>query len=361
MHVRVLVLWADTRSANLGVQVLAHGMAALIRQAWGEDVVVDFQDYGTGDSEIGFGERNILADLGRRDGVLKRKLRQYDLIVDSGAGDSFTDIYGLRRLAWMYNAHRLSAGLGVPVALGPQTVGPFNTRLGRAMGRSMLQNAAQVHVRDGVSATYAEDELNVVPDAKSTDVVFALPQPTSGQHHDVLLNVSGLLWQPNNHVDSARYRSLIFGLISGLKRQGRTVTLLSHVIENPRPDNDAPVSRELGDELGLNIVIPKSLEHARAAVGSAQLVIGSRMHACLNALSTGTPSIPLAYSRKFAPLMADIGWPHVFDLRRDEELIEPLLETVVSMQRTDNDEVDVLRARARARLETSVEALKRLR
>ena len=44
-------------------------------------------------------------------------------------------------------------------------------------------------------------------------------------------------------------------------------------------------------------------------------MIGSRMHACLNALSVGTPAIPLAYSRKFAPLLGDLGWAHVVDLR----------------------------------------------
>jgi polysaccharide pyruvyl transferase WcaK-like protein len=38
------------------------------------------------------------------------------------------------------------------------------------------------------------------------------------------------------------------------------------------------------------------------------------MHACLNSLSVGTPAIPLAYSRKFAPLLADVGWEYVVSL-----------------------------------------------
>ena len=43
------------------------------------------------------------------------------------------------------------------------------------------------------------------------------------------------------------------------------------------------------------------------------------MHACLNALSVGTPAIPLAYSRKFEPLLADLGWRSVVDLRTSDD------------------------------------------
>lgn len=119
-----------------------------------------------------------------------------------------------------------------------------------------------------------------------------------------------------------------------------------------------PVSRALGEELGLSVVVPTSLEEARAAVAAARLVIGSRMHACLNALSTGTPAIPLAYSRKFEPLMEDIGWPYVLDLRQSDSVLEPLLEAVSSIDASAASEVRALRERAEQKLEISVAALR---
>src|SRR5699024_9500305 len=45
--------------------------------------------------------------------------------------------------------------------------------------------------------------------------------------------------------------------------------------------------------------------------------------ACLNALSVGTPAIPLAYSRKFAPLLDSVGWTTGFDLRTDDPATLP--------------------------------------
>jgi polysaccharide pyruvyl transferase WcaK-like protein len=49
------------------------------------------------------------------------------------------------------------------------------------------------------------------------------------------------------------------------------------------------------------------------------------MHACLNALSVGTPAIPLAYSRKFDSLMRDLGWEHTVDLRTDSDAVNSVL------------------------------------
>jgi len=316
---KVLVLWAGDTSANLGVRVLAEGMAALARQAWGEATEVDFQDYGPGNSLIGFGGRTILRDLARGQGPIKNKLRHYDVILDSGAGDSFADIYGLKRLASMNYAHRISSKLGIPVVLGPQTVGPFNTALGRFLGKDSISRMASVFPRDTASAEYAT-VLGRRADARSTDVVFALPQPSATVRRDVLVNVSGLLWRGDSHIRSEKYREQVHSLVEGLLSTGRQVSLLAHVLDNPTQDNDVPPVLEVAGKYGrdVTVLIPKDLSEARSMISSSEIVIGSRMHACLNALSTGVPAIPWAYSRKFAPLMKDLGWTAGFDLRSEE-------------------------------------------
>jgi polysaccharide pyruvyl transferase WcaK-like protein len=130
----------------------------------------------------------------------------------------------------------------------------------------------------------------------------------------VLVNVSGLLWSTDGLGAAQRYRSIVRTLITGLQQRGRQVALVSHVLDSTNPDNDEPAARQLQDEFGLDHLVPESLEDMRSIAAGAQLMIGSRMHACLNALSVGTPAIPLAYSRKFAPLLHDLGWRHVVDL-----------------------------------------------
>ena len=64
----------------------------------------------------------------------------------------------------------------------------------------------------------------------------------------------------------------------------------------------------------VSLHVPEDLDDVRSVIASAHLVIGARMHACLNALSVGTPAVAMAYSRKFAPLLESIGWNAVVSL-----------------------------------------------
>lgn len=356
---RVLVLWSGTTSANLGVRVLAEGMAALARRTWGEDTQVDFQDYGPGDSSLGFGGRTIVRDIGRPSGPIKTKLRDYDVVLDSGAGDSFADIYGIKRLATMNYAHRVTSRLGLPIILGPQTVGPFNTPLGRALGRDSMRRMRLALPRDSQSLAYAA-ELGLHSELLSTDVVFALPQPPAAPDRDVIVNVSGLLWSDSAHVDPERYREQVLKLVDGLLNSGREVSLLAHVLTNPTADNDEPAVEAVAKRFGskLRVIIPADLKDARSAIASSRLVIGSRMHACLNALSTGVPAIPWAYSRKFAPLMNDLGWQHGYDLRLENA---PAAATLELIRSTPEEAllrgVESVRHAADARLAATVDAM----
>ena len=311
---RVLILWADERSANLGVRVLAQGTTALVRRAH-PDAEVACQSYGHGPAPANIGvPRTLLRDRLTDAKGLRRWVRSFDYVVDTRAGDSFADIYGLQRLVAMGAMGEFVRSCGVPLVLGPQTIGPFDTRRGRAVGQWSLRRATTVMARDPLSADAAR-ALGREVDVLTTDVVFALDTPEPGPERDVLFNVSGLLWNSDSHGPASDYRHLVRSLLHDLRERGRTVTLLSHVLEGEGGlDSDGEVVRVLGDELGLDHVVPTSLADVRATMRGARLVLGSRMHACLNALSVGTPALPLAYSRKFAPLLAAIGWPHVVSL-----------------------------------------------
>ena len=327
---RVLVLWADDRSPNLGVRVLGAGAAALAQEAFCGSEVIHLSN-GLDTAPMRVGDWHALAKeavTGTRG--LVRWLRGFDLAVDMRGGDSFADLYGLSRLWTMNLLGELVRRAGVPIVLGPQTIGPFQTRTGRLLGRRALRTASAVLARDSLSRDYGR-MLGTTPTLAS-DVVFGLPAPEAAEPRDVVLNVSGLLWNNNPHVDSAHYRNTVRELAEQLLGSGRRVSLLAHVLDSPSPDNDVPAVNALADALGgqSEVIVPDGLESLRAVLGSAQVVIGSRMHACLNALSCGTPAVPLAYSRKFTPLLADIGWPWSVDLRDTPQPVEKVLEAVAS-------------------------------
>lgn len=354
---RVLVLWADEYSTNLGVRVLAVGTEALVRRVW-PDADVEHVNFGSRNPHLPIGSLRSLAKervLGRRG--MQEWLSGFDLVIDTRSGDSFADIYGLKRLKIMSAVAEFATEAGTPVILGPQTIGPFDSLQGRTLGRFSLRRSALTMARDSASAAYAAS-LGRPVDVLTTDVVFALPAPKVEKTRDVVLNISGLLWQPSPHVDSAAYRRIVTELFAALTDAGRTVTLLAHVIESDNPDNDAPAIRAFAAECAptAEIVVPKDLDDVRSAAASARVVVGSRMHACLNALSVGTPAVPLAYSRKFEPLMHDLGWNHLVDLRSDGDPVGNARALILDADL--EADMQALTARADALLGPAVSALR---
>ena len=326
---KALVLWAEPHSANLGVRALAEGTAALLRRSF-DDVEVGFQGYGAGDAPVRIGAvRPQIKRLLARQTELTDWVRTFDLVVDTRAGDSFADIYGLRRLTVMTLMSELVHRSGVPLVYGPQTIGPFGSRRGRLIARRSLRQAALVMARDVLSADQAAAVGRRV-DVLTTDVVFAIEQPPVEGRRDVVVNPSGLLWTENPHVDASGYRDVVLRLCKELQAQGRTVHLLAHVLDSPLRDNDVPVARELAGQLAddVEVLVPRDLLEARAMLGSAAVVIGSRMHACLNALSMGVPAIPLSYSRKFEPLLRHLGWNVTVELRDEGDHVRQVLDAL---------------------------------
>ena len=328
---RVLILWADDASPNLGVRALGSGTAELVRRVWPE-AGITFQNYGRRVPQLPIGRvRSLVKErvLGRAG--MQNWLSRFDLVVDTRSGDSFADIYGTRRLVVMSAVAEFATQAGVPVVLGPQTIGPFDSRSGRAIGRHSLRRSALVMTRDSASAFHSM-ELGRAPEVLTTDVVFALPRPAVPKTRDVVLNISGLLWFPNPHVDSEAYRATVTHLYRSLRAEGREVALLAHVLDSDNPDSDLAAIQEFSAAVApdAEVAVPTGLDDVRETVASAAVVIGSRMHACLNALSVGTPAVPLAYSRKFSPLLGDLGWAHSVDLRTSVDPVADVLRELAS-------------------------------
>jgi len=347
---KALVLWGNEASTNLGVRALGAGCEAILR--WIDPrAEISHQGYGPGDAPVRIGSyrsqaRRLVRDT---DGLIDW-VRGFDLVLDTRAGDSFADIYGLDRLLTMNLMAAVVHRARVPIVYTPQTIGPFNTRRGSVLAWRALRTADVVIARDRRSADVSA-ALRRPADLVSTDVVFALDQQNVAKTRDVLLNVSGLLWKPNPHVDYKRYRSLMIELSRRLIVAGRNLTLLAHVIDSPDPDNDVPACRELSDRLSAegvgqpDILVPTSLSNVRSEIASGRVVVGARMHACLNALSLGVPAVPLPYSRKFAPLMEQIGGPAGVDLRTENPA---MADDVISAVDADDLEAKAVAVRDRA-------------
>jgi len=279
--------------------------------------------------------------------VLKT-IQEADIIGSIAGGDSFSDIYGLRRLIYVALPQILVLLLGKPLVLLPQTLGPFNGALAKAVARFIVGRSRLVYTRDPGGLEAVRDLAG--PDhgraAFAYDMGFALephilperiPSWLAGYDKStplVGLNVSGLLYiggytRSNMFDIKADYRRLIHDLIEILVRKHCVrVMLVPHLFgTGENSESDVVACRKIYYDAGESVrarlhLIEEEYDQyeIKALIGRCDFFIGSRMHACIAAISQSVPAVGLAYSRKFHGVFDSVGIKElVIDIRKHDE------------------------------------------
>ena len=280
-------------------------------------------------------------------------ISETDVFGSIAGGDSFADIYGLSRLFYVGLPQILIILLGKKLILFPQTFGPFKGSFARRIARYIISHSEFVYLRDKKSIA---DARKLLPASQSSKVRFCFdvgfllkPEPKPDYDNSwiavaksqarplVGFNVSGLLYSggytgKNEFGLKADYRVLVENMIDFfIREKGASVALVSHVvaekhIAGPGESDDA-VCREIFARLESKY--PSRLFFAGADFTSAQVkhvisqcdfFTGSRMHACIAALSQGVPAVAISYSDKFVGVLDTIGMTEaVADPRKLDE------------------------------------------
>lgn len=268
-----------------------------------------------------------------------REIDSASVAASIAGGDSFSSIYGMGRFFYVALPQILVILMGKRLIQLPQTYGPFTNGLSRAIARFILANSSAVYSRDyrGI------DEVKALLGADGSsgkirfchDVAFVLdparPEGCSveGTAFDgagqasctVGFNVSGLLYMGGYNRDNMfglrlDYRRLVPEIIDFLiTRKRAQVVLIPHVFGgSEHPESDSEACRKVYESLksahgGRLSMVTGTFDQAgiKHVIGRCDFFIGSRMHACIAALSQCVPAVPIAYSRKFIGVMETIG------------------------------------------------------
>ena len=279
-------------------------------------------------------------------------LYEMDFVVDITGGDSFSDIYGMRRFILGFLHKWLMIFLGKKLIFLPQTYGPFKKTLARVMAKYILKRASVVYSRDINSLEYVKNLLKNNEDNEkfkcAPDVAFIL-DPREPEHLDVgpLLtrrnknsivigvNISGLLYNggytKNNMFKlKTNYAQLVPEVIKSLLEDQRTLILLvPHVFppEGYEVESDPHACMKVYEQFnkqypGRIFLAGGHYNHneIKFIIGLCDFFIGSRMHSCIAALSQMIPSVGLAYSKKFSGVFHSIDISDLaIDLRHETE------------------------------------------
>jgi polysaccharide pyruvyl transferase WcaK-like protein len=259
-----------------------------------------------------------------------RTIHEADFIGSIHGGDSFSDIYGLPRLIFGVLTDLSVLLMGKKLVLLPQTYGPYRTRVARCLARLVMKKSGAILARDAASLNTARGLLGSdfpsKPIALCPDVAFILPAvlPKPPQIEPPLpegkafpligLNVSGLLYHggySRNNMFGLKldYRRLIeMTVLRFMETTSAHILLVPHTFApagDVESDPDACTAiqdRARADFSGRvhRVAAEYGPSELKGLISLCDFFIGSRMHACIGALSQGIATVGIAYSKKFA-------------------------------------------------------------
>lgn len=290
--------------------------------------------------------------------VCLREIDEVNFFVAVAGGDSFSDIYGFVRLLYVALPQILVLLAGKRLIIMPQTLGPFRSGFAKAVARFILARAELIYSRDYAGKdevrkllreTQGTDKIRfcydvgfvMVPCAPANLVIEGPDFKEADGVPLVGLNVSGLLFtacytRRDMFGLAIDYENLIHNIIELLIKEKQVrVLLVPHVnagIEDVSggkySESDLMACEQvynvLKDKYAARIGIIRGIydpSEIKYAIGRCEFFIGSRMHACIAALSQSIPAISIAYSDKFIGVMQTLGVPAlVVDARTMTEI-----------------------------------------
>lgn len=263
-------------------------------------------------------------------------------------GDSFSDIYGMKRFIYSIIPDLLTILMNKELILLPQTYGPYKGSIAKKIALFILKRSKFVISRDENSIEYIrilyknrikEKKIRKCPDVAFFLGVKEVPEiekviGRDGHERLIGININGLMYkggfsQKNMFGLKCDYKKIVDLLIENICNiEGNKILLIPHTY-GPKgsidmdPEVSEEVYRKYNDKYLNRIkIIKKEYDQSelKYIIGKCNFFIGSRMHACIAAISQGIPTIAIAYSRKFEGVFGMVNMhDSVIDAKKETE------------------------------------------
>jgi colanic acid/amylovoran biosynthesis protein len=247
---------------------------------------------------------------------------QADLVLSCGGGNFYAHRPSSPAFFWALVTLAFAIVLGKPVAMLPQSVGPIEGRLQRTLARAVFSRVPVIMLREPISLAFVRDDLNIERDRLHLlpDLAFGLPllpgaptEPQQPQRSNMRIGFT-VIDRGSQHKGFARQDIYERSLLQVLERVAREYGAVLHLFVQcygPSPDqDDRLVSRRIYERLCRQLSTISLYDEFQDAVAIQQamakmdLVIASRMHTGIFALTNGTPIVLIGYQPKALGMIA---------------------------------------------------------
>ncbi|MEP7081614.1 MAG: polysaccharide pyruvyl transferase CsaB [Chloroflexota bacterium] len=218
----------------------------------------------------------------------------------SGGGGLLQDRTSTRSLVYYAGLMLLAVALRRPVYVYAQGIGPVEGRVARAVAGLALRLATYVSVRDQGSLDAARS-LGAGDVEVTADPAIGLGPPasrTARTRPTILVAVR----------PAPRWVQIEDAFVAALRRLGESHGL---VFVAMHPAQDGPLATRLAARVGPYAIVADyaDLEALMGHIGSAELVIGMRLHALILAATAGVPFVAVSYDPKVDAFAAAVRQP----------------------------------------------------
>jgi colanic acid/amylovoran biosynthesis protein len=272
---------------------------------------------------------NVRADFAWRERFCGEILAS-DVVIDL-SGDSMSD-RGSHSVVNLL-AILMAIVLGRPVVSYSQSIGPFS-RLMIPFSRFVLNRVSRISVREDFSRHYLSSidirkdkvvvhgdcafNLRPAPSERVREILRAARIPEDGS---TLIGVSISSFMidfyscDQSKTDMRnRYVECVTSIVKMLAEiEGTRIVLVPHVVSPKYWSRDDRWACDLVSRLVSNpgkvhtLTDDYSASELKAVIGECKFFVGSRMHACIAALSQSIPTVALGWSHKYWGIMKRLG------------------------------------------------------
>lgn len=287
---------------------------------------------------------------------------EIDVVLDASGfsyGDQWSPAVARDRLASSIGKLRSQ---GKPVVVLPQALGPFEKAASKAVFKPILTQASLVFARDqhsyqycldllGCSAENKPDNLAKCPDFTNLIKGIACDSWDAELHQTCFIPNAQMLAKRQ---DDGQYVAFMVAALRAAQEADAKPFLLIH-----EADADRQLARDINAQLTTPVPVldPGHALKIKWVIGQSRVVVSSRFHGLVSALSQGIPVLATGWSHKYQELLGDYQCAEqLFDVNQDaDNAVENLRQLLI-----DGEAYTTLQATVQAAGDWQREAAKQM-
>ena len=307
---------------NKGAELMLRAIVDRVR-GWGEMRIAVRSSRGTEAqrSELDLYRRADFARFGALAAPIRRALplsvrrhmrvmipEEVDAILDA-SGFRYSDRWGKETSQALDRRTRTARRLGVKYILMPQALGPFQDPDAREAFQRACQDISLIFARDRDSYDHVREligddsRLHIAPDFTPglPPAVFDVsPISYNGQRGIVAVVPNARMLDKTTAHVADRYAAFMTAVINHVHERGYAPAIVLHSDD----DDDLRLANEIVGASGLRVPVisEPNAQVLKGIIAQCDLMVGSRFHGLMNALSQGVPAVATSWSHKYQRL-----------------------------------------------------------